>query len=120
MKYVHIFIIILFLLFAFWQINDPDPFRWILLYLGVAACPLFILTGKKPILLPVAGMLVCIVGMVFLFPDLLQWIQDGMPSITRSMKAESPYIELVREFLGFTISGIFFLIYFCIYKRKRS
>jgi hypothetical protein len=29
----------------------------------------------------------------------------GMPTITATMKAEAPHIELMREFLGFVIIG---------------
>ena len=34
---------------------------------------------------------------------LVDWVKKGMPSITGSMKAESPHVEYLREFLGLFI-----------------
>lgn len=48
--------------------------------------------------------------MLTLLPGALDWIQDGMPSIVESMKASSPYIELVREFLGLGIALLVILL----------
>jgi len=97
----------LFLYFAYVQLNDPDPAKWLVIY-G--------LTG----LLPVAtlyfprakfGIYGLIGGLIFLFilsiPNFIAWAQDGFPSITETMKAESPYVELVREFLGIFICLIY-------------
>ncbi|MEL6122551.1 MAG: transmembrane 220 family protein, partial [Bacteroidota bacterium] len=59
-------------------------------------------------LFPIATMIMLIVLIVVLLsyiPSIREWFGDGMPSITSSMKAESPYIELVREFFGLLISA---------------
>lgn len=42
--------------------------------------------------------------------DIFQWISDGFPSITDSMKAASPYIENIRESLGLLLILIVFVI----------
>lgn len=46
------------------------------------------------------GIIISAIGVGILIPDFISWIQDGMPSITESMKAEKKHIELTREFLG--------------------
>ena len=44
-------------------------------------------------------------------PDILDWINKGLPSITGSMKAESPFIEFVREFFGLLLCLLTCLYY---------
>lgn len=112
MKVAHIVLSILFLLFAIVQLNDSDPLLWIGIYSLVAVCFAFsaFRRSSKPII--IIGLVVCSVYFLYLFPDFLQWIKMGMPSITDSMKAESTYIELVREFLGLgiCISALVYLL----------
>ena len=90
----------LFALFAIVQLNDPDPIVWVIIYGTVATISGFAAMGKynKNVILTVIG--ICIVWMLSLVPGVVDWVNEGMPSITGSMKAESPYIEFLREFLG--------------------
>jgi hypothetical protein len=48
-----------------------------------------------------------------LLPDFINWVKMGAPTITGSMKAESPFVELTREFLGLVIcfAGLSFLLW---------
>lgn len=97
---------ILFLLFAFFQWNDPDSLRWIIYYLLIATmCFATIFRRNKSIYL-YALLVFSIIWMLTLLPNSIQWMQDGMPTIVDEMKASSSYIELVREFLGLLISII--------------
>ena len=118
MKIIHGLIFLIFFGFAILQFNDPDPLGWILLYLCVAATAIFYLFKQYFILLPVSGLFVCVLGILFLSPDFFTWVKEGMPTITASMKAENPHIELVREFLGFIISGLTFLGYYLAMHKK--
>ena len=105
-----IIIIILFILFAVFQINDPDPWIWIALYAyiaGMAGLGLFNVRSKPWILL---GTLVCLVWMGFLLPDFVKWLRMGMPSILETMKTEKAHIELTREFLGLLLCVISLLL----------
>ncbi|MDH3650639.1 MAG: transmembrane 220 family protein [Saprospiraceae bacterium] len=106
MKILHSIVVILFIAFAVVQWNDPDPLGWILVYLIVATSAALRLAKVCFLLLPAAGAFVCLLGVLFLLPDFVSWLGEGMPTITGSMKAESPHIELVREFLGFLIAGM--------------
>ncbi len=104
MKIFNLFLTALFLFSAALQYNDPDPLLWIALYLSVAVIcgfAAFKQYNRWAILLVMAA---CIYELSTLYPAFSQWIDDGMPSITESMKASSPHVELVREFLGVAIS----------------
>lgn len=105
MKIFNLILAVLFLLFAFVQLNDPDPWLWFALYAFVAlvsALAAFNIYRKWAI---VGGMVVVVVWMATLLPDFIAWIQLGMPTITGQMKATEPHIELTREFLGLFIAG---------------
>ena len=105
MKVVNITLSILFLLFAIVQYNDPDPWAWIGLYVYVALISAFAVFGKYNKWLMLAGLAVCVIWMLILVPDFINWVGMGMPTITGSMKAEAPHIELTREFLGLFVAG---------------
>ena len=106
MRITNIVLTILFVIFAAVQYNDPDPWLWIGIYLfmallsGLAAAkiyPSWILRG---------AMLGCLIGLAMLLPDFIDWLSTGAESITQSMKAEKPHIELTREFLGLVICAL--------------
>lgn len=120
MKYIHILVIILFVLFAYWQFNDPDPYLWVTVYLGVSISALLTMINRPVPIVPMIGMAVCVAGLILLFPDFIKWVQGGMPSITGSMKAESPHVELVREFLGFVIAGGVYYYYVQLMRRRKK
>jgi len=44
-------------------------------------------------------------------PELMDWLNEGMPSITGSMQAESPFIEFVREFFGLALCFVTSYVY---------
>ncbi|MCH2083482.1 MAG: transmembrane 220 family protein [Saprospiraceae bacterium] len=120
MKYIaNILIGILFLLFAYFQINDPDPAVWIAIYAAVGLSSLAAIFRNLPTWLPLVGVGLCIAWVVALLPAFINWLQMGAPSITESMKAEKPHIEYTREFLGLIICGIGFgFLYFQAKKRN--
>ena len=103
MKIINGFLTFLFILFAAVQFNDPDPVHWIALYAFLAVVSGFAIKKKYNPKILFAGMLLCLIWMATLFPDFIAWLKMGAPSIVGSMKAETPYIELVREFLGVAI-----------------
>ncbi|MFN0214853.1 MAG: transmembrane 220 family protein [Saprospiraceae bacterium] len=106
MKNVFWTISVVFLLFALVQYNDPDPLLWMLLYGGIAAHFAMAALGRtfRPaIWLWLGGALAWTIS---LSPDFIQWLRMGMPSIVETMKAEAPWVELAREFLGLLIASI--------------
>lgn len=93
----------IFLLFAAWQYNDPDPLRWAAMYGYTAVCFGLTALGKQQNWLFIAGLVISGIWMATLLPDFIDWVKMGAPTITGTMKAESPHVELTREFLGLLI-----------------
>ncbi|MEM8585118.1 MAG: transmembrane 220 family protein [Bacteroidota bacterium] len=121
MKYLHLSVALLFVLFAYWQLNDPDWYMWLPAYLLVA-----ILTGWHALSKPKTYFLQAAICGFLLWgalrlPDLIDWIRQGTPSIVEEMKAEAPHIELTREFLGIGVCLIVLgIYYFAFHRRKKA
>lgn len=94
---------LLFLLFAYVQLNDPDGWKWVVAY--VLPAVLFGLLILDISAVKVARVLIITYSCIALlyFPDFFRWIMDGLPSIVETMKADRPYVEFIREFLGLGI-----------------
>lgn len=91
---------ILFLVFAAVQMNDPDPWLWIIAYsiVGLIAIVSSFKVLPKPIYLIL--IIIFAVSSAYYVPLMMEWVRDGMPSIVGEMKATTPHIEWMREFLG--------------------
>ncbi len=105
MKYVNIILAILFLASAVLQYNDPpeDRLFWILIYGLLALISGLAVFQRYNVWSIALGMGIVLFYMFRLFPVFGLWISEGMPSIVGTMKAETPHIEFVREFLGLVI-----------------
>lgn len=107
--FFHWFVLIMFVVFTVLQFNDADPIPWIIGYSWVsivAAMKLFekIRPAERVIrILSILSIIIYSIWAVIWFPEVLTWFELGMPSITGSMSAETPYIEYVREFMGLLI-----------------
>lgn len=108
-----------FLLFAIVQFNDPDPLRWILMYSFVAVCMALAAFGKQQRSLNWLGILASAAWAVTLVPGFLDWLKMGSPNIAGQMKAENPYIEFTREFLGLITCTIALAWLLWLSKRKQ-
>ncbi|TDH19950.1 hypothetical protein EXU57_21975 [Segetibacter sp. 3557_3] len=107
MKAVNIFFIIIFVLSAALQYNDPDPYIWMPLYLyGGLLCYWAYQKKYKPVLYYI-GFAVYIPYALYLFFDktgVLNWAEEHQAeNIAQSMKATKPWIEETREFFGLLI-----------------
>lgn len=104
---INIIFIILFILSAVLQYNDPDPYIWITLYLYCALlCWLaFRKIYKKGLF--IAGIIVYTIYAAFLLFDsngVISWMNEhDAENIVQSMKATKPWIEETREFFGLLI-----------------
>ncbi len=105
---VNILFSLLFLSFAYFNLNDSDGWLWVLIYLATAAlCALAALKKFYPkITLAYIVVLLFYAGYFFISKDgVMDWIRDyDTPSITESMQATKPYIEKTREFFGLLIA----------------
>ena len=118
-KFIDIIIAVIFLLFAIVQINDGDAIKWMPPYLLITYVAFNSYRGRHFLLGSVAILIFYLVWMSTYIPHMQSWVSDGMPSITESMKAESPYIELSREFFGLLLCALAALYYLIKAKRLR-
>lgn len=107
MKALNVFFIVLFLLSAALQYNDPDPYLWIPLYLyGAFLCFKALRREYQPALF-VIGLAIYGAYALYLLLDkngVISWATEhNAENIVQSMKAEKPWIEETREFLGLLI-----------------
>lgn len=109
-------------MFAAVQFNDPDPFLWVAIYGLVAAVSAFAAWQKynRPALIFL--MVVCIGGSIYYFPGLIELFSDHeIGDLTKTMKAEKPFIEKSRESLGLLLSFLVLLYhYFQAARQKRK
>lgn len=110
MKFLYFFFVVIFILSAAVQYNDPDPWVWIGLYL-VPAFLCYHKSKKKG-----ERLMYFIVGLVYflwaveLFPN--QW--EGLMFNELSMKTMN--IELARESLGLGICAV--ALWICAYDTR--
>jgi hypothetical protein len=107
MRIINVVFIILFLLSAALQYNDPDPYIWMPIYLYGALLCFLALKGRYNTVLYVIGLVIYVGFAIFLFIDedgVLAWAQEhDAENIAQSMKATKPWIEQTREFFGLLI-----------------
>jgi len=105
MRIVNFILAVMFLAFAFLQINDPDPLVWILIY-GIMAvtCVLAAFNFYSRRFLIALAVVYVLYSFVSL-PGVLEWFgTDNKAALFDDIaKMEHPYIEESREFLGLMI-----------------
>jgi hypothetical protein len=104
MKNLYLILGLLFVSFAVVQYNDPDPYIWAPYYLFVAAACFLTYANRYNKLLTLVLIGITIIWASSYIPNVVEWFQEGRPGITSAMKAETPYIENMREFLGLVMS----------------
>ena len=114
MKIFNGIFIVVFILSAALQYNDPDPYIWMPVYLySVLLCYLSI-TGKYYPLMYILGLIVYVGYAAILFFDKTGVVnrtqQYHTESIVQSVKATKPWIEETREFGGLMIVSIVLVI----------
>ena len=104
MKYLNILFVILFVVSAALQYNDPDPYLWIPIYLYGALLCFLAIKRKYNQWMYLTGLAFYACYAVYLFFDktgVLNWAQEhNAENIAQSMKATKPWIEETREFFG--------------------
>jgi len=92
-----------FVLFAYWQLNDPDAMMWVIIYLIVAAVSAYAVFRKLDRKILIFLLMFFFIYIASYTPYIIEWVQLGMPSIAEEMQASTPYIERTREFFGLLI-----------------
>jgi hypothetical protein len=123
MKILNFILALMFLAFAFVQINDPDPVFWILIYGAMATLSIMAIFQYYPrkFLLAILTIYVAYgVYMLIYHPGVLEWLQSENKSdiFDDVKKMENLYIEESREFLGLMIC-IAALVFFVVRSSKK-
>jgi MFS superfamily sulfate permease-like transporter len=114
MKIANWLLALYFFLSAALQYNDPDPLPWMALYGGIALLFAWAALGRRlPRWTAWLALAASVLWAAALLPDFIRWVRLGMPSIVGTMKAENPWVELTREFLGLVLAaaGAGFLVW---------
>lgn len=123
MKTFNIIFIILFVISAGLQYNDPDPYIWMPIYLYAAyLCYLAIRRKYNPVLYIIGLSIYSVYALYLLFGStgVLAWLnKHDAENIAQSMKAAKPWIEETREFFGLLIIIAVLLINTLWYRRNR-
>lgn len=106
-----------FLVFAYLNLNDIDPWLWVPIYLSAAICCGLVAFGlfyPTVYLLLMAFYLIYALLLFFGKDGVRDWIvKYKRPSLVESMHADKPYIEKTREFFGLLIiTGALLINYF--------
>lgn len=105
MRLFNFLLALMFLAFAFVQVNDPDPILWILIYGAMAVNAVMAMFKVYiPKLLAVLALGFAVYG-AFLFPGVRDWYNSPDRSLLFDdlAKMQYYYIEEAREFLGLAI-----------------
>jgi hypothetical protein len=120
MRVVNFILAIMFMGFAFLQLNDPDPVIWILIY-GVMAVfcvmAMFDFYSHKAL---IAVLLIYTAYSFFYIPGVIEWLQhDNRSALFDDVaKMEHLYIEESREFLGLLICIAVLAVY--LYRARKT
>jgi hypothetical protein len=105
MKILNIILAIMFVGFAALQLNDPDPFVWILIYFTMTvACTMAAFNKYNRPLMAVQAT-VYIIYIALLWTGVVEWLRSPDRSLLFDdlAKMQYPYIEETREVLGLLI-----------------
>ncbi len=122
MKIINLLLTLVFLLFAFVQLNDPDPILWILIYINMATLCVLAMFKRRYVYWIAASVVLYSIYAVLLVTSAWQWLlsPDRSMLFDDIAKMQNLYIEETREFLGLLIciSVAVFHLYFNRTKKK--
>ena len=97
-KIISLALTLLFALFAYFQLNDPDPATWVPIYGFAALACLSVFVGRTP-----RFYVFLVMAVAYLVAAYNQWPPQYEGILFGEMKMRSLNIELARESLGLTI-----------------
>ncbi len=104
-KIINLFICAIFLLFTYVQLNDPDPYVWVMVY-GLVAI-LFAVSSffRIPKIIFQAVILALVLFAFFHVGYFYDWLlSDNKSELFGDMIYAKPYVEGTREFMGLLIA----------------
>ena len=122
MKVLNLILAVMFLVFAFVQINDPDPVLWILIYgLMAVSCILAAFEYYYPKVLLALLVAYAAYSVVFV-SGVLDWLKsdDKAMLFDDIAKMQYPYIEESREFLGLLLCILVLTLHLVRWRARQS
>lgn len=119
-RFIFGFFSLLFLLFAYWQWNDPDPEMWVSIYGFASIMSALAAFGRYPIPLLLTGAIAGFIGCLYFFPaSVSEWVLQEWQQQDLSMKTLD--MEEARESFGLLIISVFLgLAAYVGWRKKRS
>jgi hypothetical protein len=113
MRIVNFILAIMFLAFAFVQINDPDPVIWILIYGAMAVLSVMAIFEFYPKKFIIGLLVLCVIYSFVFMPGVAEWLRKDNKAMLFDdiAKMQFPYIEEAREFLGLLICIIVLVVF---------
>ncbi|MFO7258764.1 MAG: transmembrane 220 family protein [Bacteroidota bacterium] len=121
MRIFNLILAVMFVIFAFVQVNDPDPLIWIVIYgLLAASCVLAAFKVFMPKATAVLAVILIAYAVSF-FPGVQEWMKSDDRSLLFDdiAKMQYPYIEESREFLGLLICVAVLAMHLVRWKRSQ-
>jgi len=111
---------VMFVIFAFLQINDPDPVHWILIYGAMAVICIMAGFEYYPKKIMILLFLIYTGYSIVFIPGVQEWMQQRDKGVIFDdlAKMEHPYIETSREFLGLWICNAVLILHFIRSRKK--
>jgi hypothetical protein len=105
MRIFNFVLAVMFLVFAFLQINDPDPLIWILIYGMMAVLAVMAAFNYYPRKFIIGLLILYAAYSTMYFGGVMEWLHQSDKSALFDdvAKMEHLYIEESREFLGLMI-----------------
>jgi len=122
MKVLNLLLAALFVVFAFLQLNDPDPVVWILIYGVMAVACVLAAFGYYYTKVIIAILIGFGAYSFFFLPGVLTWFRSDDKALLFDdiAKMQYPYIEESREFLGLFICMLVLMMHLMnVRKRQR-
>jgi hypothetical protein len=118
-KIIGVFFGLLFLLFAAFQYNDPDPVLWITIYFIAAALSIAAGFGKVSNAILAAACILFAVGIIYWWPERFEGVGESMRDTRTGALLKN--VEEGRESLGLALCSIAMLSFILLSKYgKRS
>ena len=106
-RIISFILFLVFAVFAYVQINDPDPVLWIICYSIVAVICLVRVFNYSWKYINLSIHIILVIASFFFIGGAWEWLMtDNKSEIFGEMVYEKSYIEETREFLGLTIAAI--------------
>ena len=111
-KGIDILVAIIFIWFAYLQLDDGDAWFWILIYGFVVIMAVLDFLGSLSKRRSLKTLIVFGILLIVYFSHLLDWIKAGYPNIVDYTEETVSVVEGVREYFGLLISFAVVSVYY--------